>query len=141
MTMHRRPMGRARRVAGLAAVVLLIACFLPWFGTSSDAGLPPITGNAFAGSGVLVFFVGLAVIALLALPYAAGDTPVTLDRPLSFLILTVIGWIALALRAVDLATANLEVLFPTRAFGLYLAALALIVLSRAVYDMRSERRI
>jgi hypothetical protein len=103
--------------------------------------LPPITGNAFAGSGVLVFFVGLAVIALLALPYAAGDTPVTLDRPLSFLILTVIGWIALALRAVDLATANVEVLFPTRAFGLYLAALALIVLSRAVYDMRSERRI
>jgi hypothetical protein len=134
-------MGRARRVAGLAAVALLIACFLPWFGTSSDAGLPPITGNAFAGSGVLVFFVGLAVIALLALPYAAGDTPVTLDRPLSFLILTVIGWIALALRAVDLATANVEVLFPTRAFGLYLAALALIVLSRAVYDMRSERRI
>lgn len=140
MTMHRRPMGRARRVAGLAAIVLLIACFLPWFGTSSDAGLPPITGNAFAGSGVLVFFVGLAVIALVALPYAAGDTPVTLDRPLSFLILTVIGWIALALRAVDLATANVEVLFPTRAFGLYLAALALVVLSRAVYDMRTERR-
>ncbi len=141
MTMHRRPMGRARRVAGLAAVVLIVACFLPWFGTSSDAGLPPITGNAFAGSGVLVFFVGLAVIALLALPYAAGDTPVTLDRPLSFLILTIVGWIALALRAVDLAVANAEVLFPTRAFGLYLAVLALIVLSRAVYNMRTERRI
>jgi hypothetical protein len=141
MTMHRRPMGRSRRVAGLAAVVLLIACSLPWFGTSTDAGLPPISGNAFQGSGVLVFFVGLAVIALLALPYAAGDTPVTLDRPLSFLILTVIGWLALALRAIDLAVANVEVLFPTRAFGLYLAALALIVLSRAVYDMRSERRL
>ena len=141
MTMHRRPMGRARRVAGLAAVILVIACFLPWFGTSTDAGLPPISGNGFQGSGVLVFFVGLAVIALLALPYAAGDTPVTLDRPLSFLILTVIGWLALALRAIDLAVANVEVLFPTRAFGLYLAALALVVLSRAVYDMRSERRL
>jgi hypothetical protein len=134
-------MGRARRVAGLAAVLLIVACFLPWFGTATDAGLPPISGNAFAGSGVLVFFVGLAVIALLALPYAAGDTPVSLDRPLSFMILTVIGWLALAFRAVDLATANVEVLFPTRAFGLYLAAIALIVLSRAVYDMRSERRI
>ncbi len=139
--MHRRPLGRARRVAGVAAVVLLIACFLPWFGTSTEAGLPPISGNAFQGSGVLVFFVGLAVIALLALPYAAGDTPVPLDRPLSFLILTVIGWLALALRVIDLAAANVEVLFPTRAFGLYLAALALIVLSRAVYDMRAERRI
>ena len=141
MTMHRRPMGRARRVAGLAAVLLILACFLPWFGTATDAGLPPISGNAFSGSGVLVFFVGLAVIALLALPYATGDTPLSLDRPLSFLILTVIGWLALALRAVDLAVANVEVLFPTRAFGLYLAAVALVILSRAVYDMRSERRI
>jgi hypothetical protein len=141
MTMHRRPMGRARRAAGLAAVILLVACFLPWFGTGTDAGLPPISGNAFFGSGVLVFFVGLAVIALLAWPYAAGDTPVTLDRPLSFLLLTVIGWLALALRAVDLATANLEVLFPTRSYGLWLAAIALVVLTRAVYDMRNERRV
>ena len=140
MTMHRRPLGRARRLAGIAAIVILVACFLPWFGTSTDAGLPPLSGNAFAGSGVLVFFVGLAVIALLALPYAAGDTPVTLDRPLSFLILTVLGWLALALRAIDLATANIEVLFPTRAYGLWLAALGLVILSRAVYEMRGEYR-
>jgi hypothetical protein len=140
MTMHRRPMGRARRLAGIAAVMLVVACFLPWFGTSTDAGLPPLSGNAFAGSGVLVFFVGLAVIALLALPYV-GDTPVTLDRPLSFLILTVLGWLALALRAIDLATANVEVLFPTRAYGIWLAAVALVVLSRAVYEMRGEQRV
>ena len=88
MTMHRRPLGRARRLAGIAAIVILVACFLPWFGTTADAGLPPLSGNAFAGSGVLVFFVGLAVIALLALPYASGDTPVSLDRPVSFLINT-----------------------------------------------------
>jgi hypothetical protein len=141
MTMHRRPLGRARRLAGLAAILILIACFLPWFGTSTDAGLPPLSGNAFAGSGVLVFFVGLAVIALLALPYAAGDKPVSLDRPLSFTIVTVLGWLALALRAIDLATANVEVLFPTRAYGLWLAAIALVVLSRAVYEMRTEQRI
>ena len=140
MTMHRRPMGRARRLAGIAAIVIVVACFLPWFGTSTEAGLPPLTGNAFAGSGVLVFFVGLAVIALLALPYA-GDTPVTLDRPLSFLILTVLGWLALALRAIDLATANVEVLFPTRAYGFWLAAVALAILSRAVYEMRGEQRV
>ncbi len=139
--MHRRPLGRARRLAGIAAIVILVACFLPWFGTSTDAGLPPLSGNAFAGSGVLVFFVGLAVIALLALPYASGDTPVSLDRPVSFLIVTVLGWLALALRAIDLATANVEVLFPTRAYGLWLAAIALVVLSRAVYEMRGERRV
>jgi len=138
--MHRRPLGRARRLAGIAAIVILVACFLPWFGTSTDAGLPPLSGNAFAGSGVLVFFVGLAVIALLALPYAAGDTPVSLDRPLSFLIVTVLGWLALAVRAIDLAAANVEVLFPTRAYGLWITAIALVILSRAVYEMRTEQR-
>src|SRR5262249_33763981 len=108
MTMHRRPLGRARRLAGLAPIPVVVARPLPRFGTWSDAGLPPVSGNAFSGSGVIVFFVGLAVIALLALPYAAGDTPVAIDRPLSFLILTIIGWLAIAFRIVDLATTNAE---------------------------------
>jgi hypothetical protein len=141
MTMHRRPLGGARRLAGLAAVVIAIACLLPWFGTSTEAGLPPITGNAFSGSGIVVFFVALAVIALLALPYAASDVPISIDRPLSYLILVVVGWLALAYRVFDLATANVEVLFPTRAYGLWLAALGLVLLSRAVYDMNRERRL
>jgi hypothetical protein len=138
--MHRRPLGAGRRLAGLAAIVIVAACFLPWWQTSSDLGLPPRAGNAFDGSGVLVFFVALAIIALLALPYAAGDVPVGLDRPLSFLILTVIGWLALAVRVVDLALANLDAVFPQRAYGLWVAALGLILLSRAVYDISRERR-
>ena len=138
--MHRRPLGTGRRLAGLAAIVIVAACFLPWWQTSSDLGLPPRAGNAFDGSGVLVFFVALAIIALLALPYAAGDVPVGLDRPLSFLILTVVGWLALAVRVVDLALANLDAVFPQRAYGLWIAALGLILLSRAVYDIANERR-
>ena len=138
--MHRRPLGAGRRLAGLAAIVIVAACFLPWWQTSSDLGLPPRAGNAFDGSGVLVFFVALAIIALLALPYAAGDVPVRLDRPLSFLILTVVGWLALAVRVVDLALANLDAVFPQRAYGLWIAALGLILLSRAVYDIARERR-
>jgi len=87
MTIHRRPLGAGRRLAALGAIVIIIACFLPWWQTSTDLGLPARTGNAFDGSGVLVFFVALAIIALLALPYAAGDVPVALDRPLSFALL------------------------------------------------------
>ncbi|HXU85069.1 MAG TPA: hypothetical protein VN773_04630 [Verrucomicrobiae bacterium] len=138
--MHRRPLGSGRRLAGLASVVILAACFLPWWRTSSDLGLPPMSGNAFDGSGVLVFFVALAIIALLALPYAAGDVPVGLDRPLSFLILTVVGWIALAVRLVGLAATSLEAVFPQRAFGLWIAVLGLILLSRAAYDIAREPR-
>jgi hypothetical protein len=138
--MHRRPLGNGRRLAGLAAFVILVACFLPWWQTSSDLGLPPRSGNAFDGSGVLVFFVALAIIALLALPYAAGDVPVAIDRPLSFYVLTILGWVALAVRLVDLALANLDAVLPQRAFGLWLAILGLIVLSRAVYHIGREPR-
>ena len=139
--MHRRPLGAGRRLAGFASVVIIAACFLPWWQTSTDLGLPPRSGNAFDGSGVLVFFVALAIIALLALPYAAGDVPVGLDRPLSFLILTIVGWLALGARVVDLALTNLEAVLPHRAYGLWLAALGLIILSRATYHIVRERRL
>jgi hypothetical protein len=139
--MHRRPLGAGRRLAGFASVVIIAACFLPWWQTSADLGLPPRSGNAFDGSGVLVFFVALAIIALLALPYAAGDVPVGLDRPLSFLILTVVGWLALGARVADLALTNLEAVLPHRAYGLWLAALGLIILSRATYHIVRERRL
>ena len=139
--MHRRPLGAGRRLAGFASVVIIAACFLPWWQTSTDLGLPPRSGNAFDGSGVLVFFVALAIIALLALPYAAGDVPVGLDRPLSFLILTVVGWLALGARVADLALTNLQAVLPHRAYGLWLAALGLIILSRATYHIVRERRL
>lgn len=138
--MQRRPLGNGRRLAGLAAIVIIVACFLPWWGTSSEGGLPALGGNAFDGGGLIVFFVALAVIALLALPYAAGDVPVSLDRSLSFLILALVGWLGLAVRAVDLGTTNAEVLLPQRAYGLWIAALGLVLLSRAVYDIARERR-
>lgn len=138
--MHRRPLGAGRRLAALGSIVILVACFLPWWGTSSDLGLPPRSGNAFDGSGVIVFFVALAVIALLALPYAAGDTPVGLDRTVSFLVLVIVGWLALAIRLVDLAATNLEALFPGRAYGLWIALVGLAILSRAVYGMSREHR-
>ena len=138
--MHRRPLGAGRRLAGFASIVIIAACFLPWWQTSSDLGLPPRSGNAFDGSGVIVFFVALAIIALLALPYAAGDVPVGLDRSLSFLILAVVGWLALAIRVVDLGLASLDAVLPQRAYGLWLAVLGMALLSRAVYDISRERR-
>jgi hypothetical protein len=138
--MHRRPLGAGRRLAGLASLLIVAACFLPWWQTSSDLGLPARSGNAFDGSGVIVFFVALAIIALLALPYAAGDVPVGLDRSLSFLILAVVGWLAVGIRVVQLGATSIEAILPQRAFGLWLAVLGLILVSRAVYDFGRERR-
>jgi hypothetical protein len=138
--MHRRPLGRGRRLAALAAAVIIVGCLLPWWGFGGGDGLPARTGNAFDGSWIIVFYVALATIALLALPYAAGDVPVALDRSLSFVILVVVGWLALAIRVVDLWTLG-AIGLPDRALGLWLAALGLILLSRAVYEIARERRV
>jgi hypothetical protein len=136
--MHRRPLGRGRQLAVLAALIIIVGCLLPWWQFGGGAGeLSRIQGNAFEGSGILVFFAALATIALLALPYAAGDRPVAIDRPLSYAAVAIVGAIGLLTRVVDLATKGALAL-PDRAPGLWLAAVGLIILSRAVYDLWRE---
>jgi len=87
--------------------------------------------------------VGIAALALVALPYAAGDRPIALDRWLAYAIVAIAGWIGFAWRVVELGQFGAfqfaqpaDVL--TSGPGIWLAALGLIVLSRAVYEMASE---
>ena len=50
--MHRRPLGRGRRLAVLAAVTIIVGCILPWWQFGGGAGeLTRLQGNAFEGSG------------------------------------------------------------------------------------------
>jgi hypothetical protein len=141
--MHRRPLGRGRTLAALATPLLVIGCVLPWWQVGGTPGIPVETGNGLAGSAILVFLVGIASLALVALPYAAGDRPVALDRWLSFAVLAVAGWVGFAWRIVDLAMIGaLQFDQPAEVFtngpGLWLAGLGLVVLSRAVYEMAGE---
>lgn len=141
--MHRRPLGRGRTLAALAAPLIVLGCLLPWWRVGGTPGITESTGNGFEGSGIVVFLVGIAALALVALPYAAGDRPLGLDRWLSFALLAVAGWIGLAWQVVQLALIGAfqfhepaEVL--TNGPGLWLAGIGLGVLSRAVYDMAGE---
>lgn len=141
--MHRRPLGRGRTLAGLAAPLLVIGCILPWWRVGGTPGIPVETGNGLAGSAIVVFLVGVVSIALVALPYAAGDRPLGLDRWLSFAVLAVAGWIGLVWRVVELALIGafqfhepIEIL--TNGPGIWLAGLGLVVLSRAVFEMAGE---
>jgi hypothetical protein len=141
--MHRRPLGRGRTLAALAAPLLVVGCILPWWQVGGTPGIPIESGNGFAGSAIVVFLVGVASIALVALPYAAGDRPVGIDRWLSFAFLAVAGWIGLAWRVVELALIGAfqfhepaQIL--TNGPGVWLAGLGLVILSRAVYEMAGE---
>lgn len=143
MTMHRRPLGHGRTLAAIAGVLLVVACVLPWWKVGGQTGVPALGGNGFDGSGFAVFLVGVAVIALLTLPYAAGDGPVSLDRWLSYLILALVGWVALAIRVIGLASDGAfsfgePVQVFTNGPGLWLAFIGLIVLSRATWSMSRE---
>ena len=143
MSLHRRPLGRGRTLAAIAGPLLVVGCLLPWWKVGGTPGIPAQSGTGMAGAGVLVFLVGLGTMALVALPYAAGDRPLGLDRPLSFAILAVAGWIGLGWRVIELALIGafqfsmpLEVL--TKCPGIWISVLGLIVLSRATYTMTRE---
>lgn len=135
--MHRRPLGRGRRLAALAALIIAVGCLLPWWQFGGGDGLPTRTGNAFEGSGILVILSALATIFLVALPYAS-DRPVAVDRALSYIAIVAVGTIGLLLRAFDLFTVGALAL-PDRAPGLWLSALGLILLARAAYEVSQDR--
>lgn len=141
--MHRRPLGQGRTLAALGAVLIVIGSVLPWWQLQPEGGLPPLTGNAFEGSGILVFLAGVGTLALVALPYAIGDRPTGLDRSFSYAILALVGWIGLAWRVVDLLmTGAFRFDEPIQVFtngpGIWLAGLGLAILSRAAYRMTRE---
>jgi hypothetical protein len=135
--MHRRPLGRGRRLAALAALLIAVGCLLPWWQFGGGDGLPSVTGNGFEGSGILVILSALATIFLVALPYAS-DRPVGIDRALSYIAIVVVGAIGLLIRAFDLFSMGALGL-PDRAPGLWLSALGLILLARAAYEVSQER--
>ena len=145
MTMHRRPLGRGRTLAAIAG-----AAHRRRLRPAVVAGRrrrPGITAESRQrlrrAAGILVFLVGIATLALVALPYAAGDRPLGLDRWLSFAILAVAGWIGFGWRVIELAligafqfSTPAEVV--TNGPGLWIAALGLVVLSRATWTMTRE---
>lgn len=142
MTMHRRPVGRARLLAAASAAVIVAGTLLPWWSVGGTNGLPALGGNAFAGFGILVFVVALATTALVTLPYAT-DRPVGADRWPAYAILAGTGWIAFGIRIVDLLALRAfqfqepaEVV--TRGPGLWVTGVGLAMLARAAYDVFQE---
>jgi hypothetical protein len=143
MTMHRRPLGRGRTMAAVGGALIVVGCVLPWWQVGGTPGITAETGNGLAGSGILTFLVGIATLALVALPYAAGDRPVGLDRWLSFAILAAAGWIGFGWRVVELIlmgafTFREPAQVLTNGPGLWIVGIGLVILARSTYVMTGE---
>jgi hypothetical protein len=142
MSLHRRPLGRGRLIAGISATLILAGSVLPWFRAGGSDGIPPIEGNAFEGPGILVFLAALATLALVALPYASGDRPVALDRWWAYAAVAIVAAVALVVRVAAIASeaGGLAAMLPDRAPGLWLTAVGVLGLLFAAADMYGERR-
>ena len=130
-------------MAALSGLLMVIGSVLQWWQVGGTPGITAESGNGLAGSGILVFLVGIATLALVALPYAAGDRPVGLDRWLTFAILAVAGWIGFGWRVVELALIGaFQFSTPAQVFtngpGIWIAGLGLVALSRAAWTMTRE---
>jgi hypothetical protein len=141
--MHRRPLGQGRTLAAIGGIVILVGCFLPWWRIDVPGGLPPLQGDALEGSGIIALLAGIATLLLVALPYAVGDRPTAIDRWEAYALLAVVGWLGLGSRVIQLLSLGaFHFTEPAQVFtngpGLWIAAIGLAVLSRAVYRMRQE---
>ncbi len=142
MSSHRRPVGRARLLAALGALVILAGCVLRWWTVGGANGLPELWGNGFEGMSIVVFVAALATIAIVTLPYAT-DRPVNADRWPTFALLAAVGWLAFVLRVVDLYMLGaLSFREPAAVFtngpGLWVAGIGLTMLARAAFDIQRE---
>jgi hypothetical protein len=141
--MHRRPLGGGRTLAAVGAVVILVGCVLPWWQLATPGGLPPLQGNGLEGSGILALLTGVATLLLVVLPYAVGDRPTAIDRWEAYALLAIVGWIGLGWRVFELlGLGAFRFTEPAQVFtngpGLWLTAIGLGILARAVYRMTRE---
>ena len=140
--MHRRPLGRGRLLATIGALLILVGCILPWFVRGGgDTGITPTTTNAFYDKGIVVFISALLVLALVSLPYAAGDKPVALDRAMSYGIVLAVAIGAFAWRALEFILIDPIGLRPDLAPGIWIVAVGLVFLARATYEISAEHRL
>jgi hypothetical protein len=134
--MHRRPLGRGRRLALAGAAILIVACLLPWFSAGGGSDLPTTELRAFDGSGILVFLAGLLTLALASLPYAAGRS-VAIDAWPAYVIITGMAVVGVVLWPLDYLSFPAG-LTPDHAPGLWVAGLGVLVLARAAFEIWRE---
>jgi len=137
--MYRRPLGGARRLAILGAVLAIAGALLPWYRVGGGGGLPPIELHSFDTTGIMTILAALATLALITLPYAS-ERPVAADRGLFFGILAIVALAGVGLMPFvkEGILAAPEGLLPDRAYGWWIAAVGAIILARAAFEIGQE---
>jgi hypothetical protein len=133
----RRALGRGRTLIALGALLALAGMLPAWWHLARTNALA-LSGNGLEGAGIVIFLCALALLALIVLPYATRDGDAALDRPASYVVLSLFAIAAFLFRLYDISGfAALEL--PMEAPGLWLTGGGLLVVAWGVADILTER--
>jgi hypothetical protein len=135
--MTRRALGRGRTLIALGALLVLVGMLPAWWHLART-NAPALSGNGLEGAGIAIFLCALALLALIVLPYATRDGDSSLDRPGSYVLVSLFAIAAFLFRVYEISGfATLEL--PLASPGLWLTGAGLLVVVWGVADILTER--
>ena len=135
-----RPIGQVwgwgGRLTWVAGLVLALSAFTDWY---ADSGVGPtvgVIGWHTGALGKLVFFIGLAVLALVALREAGFELPASIPESLVVIALGSLATVFVIIRLISIP----EELFPAngRGIGIFISLLAALLVTVAGLLRASE---
>jgi hypothetical protein len=139
--MHNVTPMRGRWIVTIGAIVLVGSSMLPWWQIGGGVGeLSTQSGVGISDGRVfLMFLVAVGSLLLVTLPFAS-EKPIPIDHPVVYLALLAVATGAYIWRLVLLVQLLLVPWPPTRGWGLWLAAVGLLLYARGVFEVFEERR-
>jgi hypothetical protein len=110
------------RIAWVSGLVLALSSFMDWYAGSGVGVKLAVIGWHSGALGKLVFFVGLAVLALVALRESGFELPSTVPDSLLVIALGALGLIFVLIRLISIPDAVLPA--DGRGIGIYISLLA-----------------
>jgi hypothetical protein len=121
--------GLGERMTWIAGLILAVSAFTDWYAGSGDGLTLSVTGWHTGALGKLVFFVGLAVIGLVALREAGIDLPATVPESLVVLGLGSLATIFVLIRLISIPDKFLPA--SGRGIGIWISLLAALAVIAA----------
>jgi hypothetical protein len=121
--------GLGERLTWLSGLILAVSAFTGWYAGSGDGVQLSVTGWHSGSLGKLVFFVGLAVLALVALREAGIDLPATVPESLVVVALGSLATVFVLVRLISIPERLLPV--DGRGIGIWISLAAAVAVIAA----------
>jgi hypothetical protein len=114
------------RLTWLAALLLAVSAFTDWYAGSGEGPTVGVIGWHTGALGKLVFFIGLAVLALVALREAGFELPASVPESLVVIALGALGTVFVLIRLIDVPDEFIDT--SGRGIGIFISLLSALLL-------------